>query len=67
MEDLRDSNWWYHHQLSDETENKISFFLTKDIIMELGPRVAVAAETDTARTNYIKILESIGFEERIKC
>lgn len=67
MEDLRDSNWWYHHQLSDETENKISFFLTKDIIMELGPCAAVAAETDIAGTNYIKILESIGFEERIKC
>ena len=65
MEDLRDINWWYHHQLSDETDNKI--FLTKDIIMELGPCAAVAAETDIAGTVYIKILESIGFEERIKC
>lgn len=35
--------------------------------MELGPRVAVAAETDIAGTNYIPILESTGFEERIKC
>ena len=35
--------------------------------MELGPCAAVAAETDIAGTNYIKILESIGFEERIKC